>query len=100
MTAKDCSTCKHLELESFEGVCNRHHVVLEVTVACSDYEESEGCTIIDSVDVSDCEFFNAEYEGCHCFNTKEAVYAIDPNDRNRCKGNICNYKKLKRILSK
>ena len=76
------------------------HVVLEDTVACSDYEETEDCIIVDDVDVSDCEFFNAKYEGCHCFNTKEAVYAIDPNDQNRCKGTNCCYKKLKRILSK
>ena len=100
MIDRDCSTCKYLELESFEGVCNKHHVVLEDTVACSDYEETEDCTIVDDVDVSDCEFFNAKYEGCHCFNTKEAVYAIDPNDQNRCKGTNCYYKKLKRILSK
>ena len=86
MTDRDCSTCKYLELESFEGVCNKHRVVLEDSVACSDYEEAEDCIIVDDVDVSDCEFFNAKYEGCHCFNTKEAVYAIDPNDQNRCKG--------------
>lgn len=100
MTDRDCSTCKYLELESFEGVCNKHHVVLGDTIACSDYEEIEDCIIIDGVDVSDCEFFNAKYEGCHCFNTKEAVYAIDPNDQNSCEGNNCCYKKLKRILSK
>ena len=96
MIDRDCSTCKYLELESFEGVCNKHHVVLEDTVTCSDYEEAEDCIIVDGVDVSDCEFFNAKYEGCHCFNTKEAVYAIDPNDQNRCKGTNCYYKKYRK----
>lgn len=76
------------------------HVVLEDTVACSDYEETEDCIIVDGVDVSDCEFFNAKYEGCHCYNTKRECYAINPNEHHSCEGVNCCYKKLKRILSK
>lgn len=76
------------------------HVVLEDTVACSDYEETEDCIIVDDVDVSNCEFFNAKYEGCHCYNTKRECYAINPNEHHSCEGVNCNYKKLKRILSK
>lgn len=94
MTDKDCST--HNSTDSIEI----HDKCSTLTFNDKAYPDDEDCIIVDGVDVSDCEFFNAKYEGCHCFNTKEAVYAIDPNDQNSCKGNDCNYKKLKRILSK
>lgn len=74
--------------------------IQEDIIACSDYEETEDCIIVDGVDVSNCEFFNAKYEGCHCYNTKRECYAINPNEHHSCEGNNCNYKKLKRILSK
>ena len=94
MTDKDCLT--HNSTDSIE-IHDKCSILTFNDKACPDDED---CIIVDGVDVSDCEFFNAKYEGCHCFNTKEAVYAIDPNDQNRCKGNNCYYKKYKRILSK
>lgn len=52
--------------------------------------------IIDGIDVSECEYFNPKYEGCHCYNTKEECYAINPNEHKSCKGVNCDYKQLKR----
>ena len=80
---------------------NEHtkHVVLEDTVACSDYEETEDCIIVDGVDVSDCKFFNAKYKGCHCYNTKKECYAINPNEHHSCEGTNCCYKKYKKEMS-
>ena len=74
------------------------HVVLEDTVACSDYEEAEDCVIVDGVDVSNCEFFNAKYEGCHCYNTKNECYAINPNEHHSCEGTNCYYKKYRKEM--
>lgn len=56
--------------------------------------------IIDGVDVSKCEYFNAKYEGCHCYNTKEEYYAINPNEHHSCKGVNCYYKKDKDRIDK
>ena len=75
------------------------HVVLEDTVACSDYEEAEDCVIVDGVDVSNCEFFNAKYEGCHCYNTKNECYAINPNEHHSCEGTNCYYKKYRKEMN-
>ena len=52
--------------------------------------------IIDGVDVINCEYFNSKYEGCHCYNTKQECYAINPNKHTSCKGINCYYKQLQR----
>ncbi len=56
--------------------------------------------IIDGVDVSECEYFNPKYESCHCYNTKEECYAINPNENHSCKGVNCCFKRLKRAEQK
>ena len=97
MTDKDCSTCKHVSYIGSTELCDKYSTLTFGNKVCPDHED---CIIVDGVDVSDCEFFNAKYEGCHCYNMKEEVYAINPNEQHSCEGVNCNYKKLKRILSK
>ena len=94
MTDKDCST--HNSTDSIEI----HDKCSTLTFNDKAYPDDEDCIIVDGVDVSDCEFFNAKYEGCHCYNTKRECYAINPNEHHSCEGNNCCYKKYKRILSK
>ena len=94
MTDKDCST--HNSTDSIE-IHDKCSTFTFNDKACPDDED---CIIVDGVDVSDCEFFNAKYEGCHCYNTKRECYAINPNEHHSCEGTNCCYKKYKRILSK
>ena len=52
--------------------------------------------MIDGINVINCEYFNSKYEGCHCYNTKQECYAINPDEHTSCKGVNCHYKQLKR----
>lgn len=36
---KDCTTCKHFDIESCYGVCDKHGVLNDVVKNCKDYEE-------------------------------------------------------------
>ena len=39
MSNKDCTTCKHFDIETCYGVCDKNGILNDIVKDCKDYDE-------------------------------------------------------------